>query len=381
MPPLRNFATEKSSALAAKGQGRALRTSARGEGAVVERNGKQLISFSCNDYLGLSHHPRVIAAAQEALARYGAGAGASRLVTGNHPLYEELERKLAAWKGCEAALVFGSGYLANLGIIPALAGRGDLILADKLAHACILDGARLSGAKLLRFAHNDVAHLRTLLETDRAAHAHCLIVTDGVFSMDGDVAPVAALAALAREHDAWLMVDDAHGLGVLNGGRGSTSGVEVDVVMGTLSKALGGYGGYVCGSTALIEYLISAARSLVFSTGLPPAAIAAASVAMDIIAEQPELSEKPLHNARLFTKILGLPPAQSAIVPVILGDAARALAASAILEEEGVLVTAIRPPTVPEGTARLRFAFSALHREEDIARVGGIVKREGWVRG
>jgi 8-amino-7-oxononanoate synthase len=336
-----------------------------------------LLSFSCNDYLNLSRHPAIIKAAVEAAQHYGVGAGASRLVTGNHPLYDELESRLARLKGTEAACVFGSGYLANIGIIPALAGSGDLILVDELSHACIHAGAKLSGATVQRYRHGDVAHAEALLAEHRGRHAHALIATDGVFSMDGDLAPLEDLSALALRHDAWLLADDAHGLGVVGHGRGSAfanGGAEVPLQMGTLSKAVGAYGGYLCASQAVINLMRTRARSFTYSTGLPPPVIAAAIAALDLIERDRALTEEPLHKARLFTRALNLPEAQSAIVPVIVGEAEAALAASEMLENEGFLVVAIRPPTVPAGTARLRFAFTALHPEAEIERLAGIVR-------
>ena len=224
----------------------------REDGIWVERDGRRLLSFSCNDYLNLTQHPAVKQAAIAAIERYGAGSGASRLVTGNHPLYAELETRLARIKQTEAACVFGSGYLANAGIIPVLIGRDGLVLVDELSHACIYAGAQLSRGKVMQFRHNDVAHARELLAEHRAAHDHALIVTDGVFSMDGDLAPLAELNALANDYDAWLMSDDAHGLGVVGGGRGSSfvgnTHIPIPLQMGTLSKAVGAYGGYLCAS-------------------------------------------------------------------------------------------------------------------------------------
>jgi 8-amino-7-oxononanoate synthase len=336
-----------------------------------------LLSFSCNDYLNLSRHPDIVAAAIEATRRYGVGAGASRLVTGNHPLYAQLESRLARLKGSEAACVFGSGYLANTGIIPALAGPEDLILIDELSHACIHAGARLSGARLQRYRHCDIAHAEALITEHRARHAHALIVTDGVFSMDGDLAPLKELAELAERFDAWLLADDAHGLGVVGSGRGSSFalGAGVPLQMGTLSKAIGGYGGYLCASRAVVDLMRTRARTFIYSTGLPPAVVAAAIAAVDLIAREPAYAAEPLRKAKMFTRALDLPEAQSAIVPVILGEAQAALAASHLLEQEGFLVVAIRPPTVPAGTARLRFAFTALHPDGEVERLAGIVRR------
>ena len=347
------------------------------DGIFAERGGRRLLSFSCNDYLNLSRHPAIIKAAVEAAQRYGVGAGASRLVTGNHPLYDELESRLARLKGTEAACVFGSGYLANIGIIPALAGSGDLILVDELSHACIHAGAKLSGAKVQHYRHGDVAHAEALLAEHRGRHAHTLIATDGVFSMDGDLAPLEELAAFAKRHDAWLLADDAHGLGVVGHGRGSSfanGGADVPLQMGTLSKAVGAYGGYLCASQAVVDLMRTRARPFIYSTGLPPPVVAAAIAALDLIECDRALTEEPLRKARLFTRALNLPEAQSAIVPVIVGEAEAALAASEMLENEGFLVVAIRPPTVPAGTARLRFAFTALHPESEIERLAGIVR-------
>ena len=334
-----------------------------------------VINFCSNDYLGLAQEPRLKAAAAAA-AQQGAGAGASRLVTGNHALYETLERKIAALKGTEAALVFGSGYLANLGTIPALAGPGDLILADELSHACMISGARLSGAALHLFRHNDTAHLRTLLAAHRATAEHTLILTEGVFSMDGDLSPLPDIVATARDHDAWVMTDDAHGLGVVGGGRGSAAhwGVKPDIQMGTLSKAVGSYGGYVAASRNVIDLLVNRARTLVYATGLPPSVVAASIAGLHIIARDPDLCARPLMLAQKFTAHANLPTAQSAIVPLVLGDPDAALEASRMLETQGFLVTAIRPPTVPAGTARLRITFSATHDENDVIRLADAVR-------
>jgi 8-amino-7-oxononanoate synthase len=353
------------------------------DGIWVERDGRRLLSFSCNDYLNFSQHPQVIAAAVDAIKRYGVGAGASRLVTGNHPLYEDLEIRLARLKGSEAACVFGSGYLANTGIIPAVVGSDDLVLVDELAHSCIHAGAKLSGAQVHLYRHCDPSHAETILVQHRGARKRALIATDGVFSMDGDVAPLAALVPLARRFDAWLLSDDAHGLGVVGGGRGSAfvngtalSPIDVPLQAGTLSKAVGAYGGYLCASHAVIDLMRTRARTFIYSTGLPPAIVAAAVAALELIENNPAYVAEPLRKARLFARALNLPEAQSAIVPVIVGDAAAALAASDLLRDCGFLVVAIRPPTVPAGTARLRFAFTARHDDADIARLAEIVRRQ-----
>jgi 8-amino-7-oxononanoate synthase len=377
MSSLDDFAMSKLAGLEGRHLRRRLVTTARRD-VVVERDGRRLVSFSCNDYLGLSGHPALADAARDAITQYGVGAGASRLVTGNHPLYDALESRLARLKGTAAACVFGSGYLANTGIIPALAGSGDLVLIDEFAHACLWAGARLCGATVLAFRHNDLDNLRALLDARRARHGKALILTDGVFSMDGDLAPLPALGRLAREYDAWLMADDAHGIGVVGEGRGSTfatgTAADVPLQMGTLSKAIGGYGGYLCGSVPVIELMKNRARTLIYSTALPPATVAAAIAALDLIAADPALAAVPLAKARAFTARAGLRPAASQIVPLIVGAPDAALAAARFLEAEGFLVVPIRPPTVPPGTARLRFAFTARHDDADIARLADLVR-------
>jgi len=377
MRSLDEYACEKLAGLERAGLRRSPVVTAR-DGIWAERDGRRLLSFSCNDYLNLSGHPAVIKAAIEATQRYGVGAGASRLVTGNHPLYPELEARLARLKGTEAACVFGSGYLANTGIIPALVGADDLILIDELSHACMHAGAKLSGADVLRYRHADAAHAEALLAEHRASYARALIATDGVFSMDGDLAPLQALSLLAQRFDAWLLADDAHGFGVVGDGRGSTFAdgpAEVPLQMGTLSKAVGGYGGYLCASGPVIDLMRTRARTFIYSTGLPPGTVAGAIAAIDLIEREPDYAAAPLRKARMFARALNLPEAQSAIVPVIVGKSETALAASRELADEGFLVVAIRPPTVPAGTARLRFAFTAQHPDSEIERLADAVRR------
>jgi 8-amino-7-oxononanoate synthase len=381
MKSLDKFAQAKLDDLARRQLRRALAETVREDGIWVERDGRRLLSFSCNDYLNLTQHKAVKQAAAAALERYGAGSGASRLITGNHPLYAELETRLARIKQTEAAVVFGSGYLANAGIIPVLIGRDGLVLVDELSHACIYAGAQLSRGRVLPFRHNDVAHARELLAAHRAEHDHALIVTDGVFSMDGDLAPLAELLALANEYvGAWLMSDDAHGLGVVGGGRGSSfpgnSRIPIPLQMGTLSKAVGAYGGYLCASAPVIELMRNRARTLIYSTGLPPAIVAAAIAALEVIEREPAYAALPVQKAKGFTQQTGLPDAQSPIVPVIVGGEQAALDASRMLADEGFLVAAIRPPTVPAGTARLRLTFTAQHPDDQIARLAGIVREK-----
>jgi 8-amino-7-oxononanoate synthase len=375
---LDTFATEKLSQLKRRSLLRTLVETTRTDDIWAVRAGRRLLSFSCNDYLNFSHHPAIKAAAVAAVGRYGVGAGASRLVTGNHPLFTELETKLARLKGAEAACVFGSGYLANTGIIPTLTGSSDLVLVDELAHSCMMAGGKLSGGRMLTFRHNDLAHLEELLVQHRGQHRHALIATDGVFSMDGDLAPLHGLAALAKARDAWLLSDDAHGIGVVGGGRGSSfaDGAKADVPlqMGTLSKAIGGYGGYLCASQPVIDLIKSRSRTFVYSTGLPPASVAAAIAALDLIEAEPAYAALPVAKARLFTQRLNLPEAASPIVPILIGDAKAALAASQDLENKGFLVVPIRPPTVPPGTARLRVAFTALHPDAEIERLADAIR-------
>ena len=379
MSSLDNFASAKLDRLAARSLKRTLAETDRFAATRVRRDGREMTSFCCNDYLNLSHHPKVIEAAVAATERFGAGAGASRLVTGNHSLYAELEESLARLKGTEAACVFGSGYLTNVGVIPSLVGAQDLIVADELSHACLHAGSRLSRARLEIFRHNELEHCRDTLERHRQDHEHCLILTDGVFSMDGDLAPTDALAKLAAAHDAWLMTDDAHGVGVVGDGRGSTfvgdGKADVPLQMGTLSKAIGAYGGYLCASRPVIDLIKTRARSLIYSTGLPPGAVAAAIAAVEIIETEPALVAAPLQKARLFARALNLPEPESCIVPLILGAADAALRASTSLAEAGFLVTAIRPPTVPEGTARLRFTFTAGHDDAEVERLVAAVRK------
>jgi len=378
---IKQVAGRKLAELEAGALRRVLSETERAKEGRTSRDGRQLLSFCCNDYLGLSQHPDVKRAASKAVEKYGVGAGASRLVTGNHPLYSDLENRLARLKCTETSLVFGSGYLANIGIPPVLVGKGDLILADELSHASMHAGMRASNAYTRLFRHNDIVDCHRILVQERGKYRHCLIMTEGVFSMDGDRAPLQGLCDLAEEYDAWLMTDDAHGLGVLGNGRGSAAeaGIaeRIPLQMGTLSKAVGSYGGFICAAKPVIDLLINRARSLIYATGLPPAAVAAASAALGIIEIDRDLVSIPMERAKRFTRQLCLPDPESTIVPLLAGTSENALRLSHLLEEEGFLVTAIRPPTVPEGTARLRFTFAAHHTEGDIDRLVKAVKRRG----
>jgi len=359
--------------LEARGLRRRLRRIDRREGVRACLDGRPALLLGSNSYLGLEQHPRVREAAAQAVAEWGAGSTGSRLTTGCLAPHAALEREIAEWFGAEAAVLFGSGYLANVGAIPALAGRGDLILSDALNHASLIDGVRLSRAETRIYRHADVAHAQALL-ADRGAFRHCLLVTDGVFSMDGDLAPLTALAALAEEHDAWLMVDDAHGIGVLGatgGGSAEDAGAPVPIRMGTLSKALGAEGAFIAGSAALVDWLRNRARTAIYSTAPAPASVAAARAAIQLVRESPERRATLRARAdfwRSGLRALGfnVPEGITPIVPVLLGEAGLTLEFAARLEAEGVFATPIRPPTVPDGTARLRATVSAAHSEAEL---------------
>jgi 8-amino-7-oxononanoate synthase len=346
-------------------------------GAVAIVDDRERLVFCSNDYLGLAHHPRVIEAFREG-ARSGVGSGASHLVTGHSAEHQALEEELAAFTGRERALLFSTGYMANLGVVAALAGRGDEVLEDRLNHASLLDAALLSGARFSRYPHLDSSAVEARFA--QPGEGTRLAVTDGVFSMDGDVAPLEALAASCARHGAWLMVDDAHGLGVLGAtGRGTLEhfglpAQAAPILMGTLGKALGTFGAFVAGSGELIEYLIQKARTYIYTTALPPAVAAATRAALRLVdAERWRCERVTKHVARFRDAAasagLELGASQTPIQPLILGSAARALHASDALWERGIWVTAIRTPTVPEGSARLRITLSASHSEEDIARL------------
>lgn len=362
------FAREKLEALDAAHRRRRLHPSERGMASSAMRDGQMVVSFCDNDYLGLSQHPRVIAAAGASAIRHGAGAGGSRLVGGDSPLNHELEALISDVKGLEATRVFGSGYLANVSIAPSLVGAGDVIIMDELSHACMYAGARLSGAEIRTFRHNDVAHARQLLTENRPEGSRALVMTETVFSMDGDLAPLADLNALCEAQDAWLVTDDAHGFGVVKQDN------PAPIQMGTLSKAAGVYGGYVSGPESLIDLFISRARPFVYHTGLPPQVLGAAIESLKVMRDEPELTARVMEHARSFCRIVGLPEPQSAIVPVVIGAETDALAMAETLLEEGYFVAAIRPPTVPEGTSRLRVTFSAAHEDEDVTGLANTLK-------
>ncbi|GLI08560.1 putative 8-amino-7-oxononanoate synthase [Paenibacillus tyrfis] len=357
---------------------------ASGRQGYVLRGQNTLLDLSSNDYLGLARHPAIVDAMIQALLAEGAGSGASRLVTGNRPPYSRLEDALAAWQQSEAALVFANGYMANLGVIQALAGRGDVVFSDRLNHASIVDGIGLSRAEHVRYRHNDMEHLRRLLHKHRDA-GRKLIVTDAVFSMDGDQAPLAELVALKQEYGAILMVDEAHSGGVY-GERGEglchVLGLQsgVDVHVGTFSKAFGVYGAYVSGSRVLIRWLVNKARPVIYSTALPPSVIAGIAEALKLVQTERRRRERLAASSRQFRSSLRKAGFQvgtgdSPIVPVVVGDNATALRFSSALEAEGIAAVAIRPPTVPDGTARIRFSLSAAHTPDDLADAASRIER------
>jgi len=344
-----------------------------GNRLVTSEGGRTLVDFSSNDYLGLAHHPAVAAAMSECASRSGAGSSASHLVTGHGIEHERLEEELAAFTGRERALLFSTGYMANVGVIAALADRGESVLLDRLSHASIIDGALLSGARFKRYAHADVGAAERMLNDN--PEETVLIATDGVFSMDGDIAPLARLAKAARAHDAWFVVDDAHGIGVLGkSGRGSTeelSPEDVPVLVGTLGKAFGSFGAFVAGSRDLIEYLIQKARSYIYTTALPQPVAAATRRALEIAQREPWRRERVLALTARFRKgaraaQLRLLESNTPIQPVVLGSAAASLQTQAELLEAGFRVVAIRAPTVPKGSERLRITVSAAHTEEQV---------------
>jgi 8-amino-7-oxononanoate synthase len=364
-----------------RGLYRRLRLVSGPQGPRVLLDGRPVLLLCSNNYLGLADHPRVRSAAAEAAMRWGAGAGASRLISGNMKPHRRLEQRLAEFKRYEAALLFGSGYLANTGAIAALARRGEVVFSDELNHASIIDGCRLSRAETFVYRHGDVEHLAWGLRD--AEGRGSLIVTDGVFSMDGDVAPLEELVRLARRHDCRLMVDEAHATGALGpGGRGSVAAAglsgEVDVVVGTLGKALGSYGAYVCAGRELVDYLVNTARSFIFSTAPPPPATAAALAALELLESHPHRVARLQSNAAVLREALvreglAVNDSQTQIVPVEIGGAGATMELSERALERGVFAQGIRPPTVPEGSSRLRFTVMATHRAGELERAAKLV--------
>jgi glycine C-acetyltransferase/8-amino-7-oxononanoate synthase len=372
---------ERLGELRERGLYRRLRLVSGAQGPRVLVDGRSVLLLCSNNYLGLADHPRVRTAAAEAAMREGAGAGASRLISGNMEPHCRLEDRLAAFKGYEAALLFGSGYLANTGVIAALARRGEVVFSDELNHASIVDGCRLAQAETYIYRHGDLEHLAWGLHRvgDRAA----LIVTDGLFSMDGDLAPLEGLTELARRHRCRLMVDEAHATGAVGpGGRGSVAAAglsgEVDVLVGTLGKALGSYGAYACAEQEVVDYLLNTARPFIFSTAPPPPSIAGAGAALELLETGPEQVDRLRDNASLLRAALaenGLVTrgSDTQIIPVPVGEAEAAMELCERLLERGVFAQGIRPPTVPEGSSRLRLSVMATHRPDELRRAAGLI--------
>jgi 8-amino-7-oxononanoate synthase len=356
-------------------------------GPRVTIDGRQVLLLASNDYLGLAAHPRMKARAQEAIEQWGTGAGASRLISGTTTLMDELEAALARFKETEAALVFNTGYMANAGLLQALAGHEDVIFSDELNHASIIDGCRLSRARIEVYPHRDTHVLEGLLKKYGPARRR-IIITDGVFSMDGDLAPLTELAELGSRHDASLIVDDAHGTGVLGPkGRGTLeyfglAGRPDIIVMATLGKALGSFGACVAGSSKLREYLINRARSFIFTTALPPSAAAAALEALRILEDEPELRTSLAENARFLREGLtargfNTLDSRTQIIPLLIGEPEKAVAMARSLFDEGIFIQAIRPPTVPQGSSRLRITVMAGHRQQDMAWALDMLEKTG----
>jgi 8-amino-7-oxononanoate synthase len=346
------------------------------------QDGRTILNFSSNDYLDLASHAEVRQAAADAALRFGAGSTASRLMSGHSDLHAMLEQELAKLAEREAALVFGSGFLCNVGVLTALLGRGDTVYGDKLNHASLIDGVRLSEAESCRYRHNDPEHLESLLQ-QRADEGLHVVVTESVFSMDGDLAPLAEISRLAHHYGAMLVVDEAHALGVFGergGGLAENLPPELrpDLLVGTLGKALGSYGGFCAGSADLKDYLVNSARSFIFSTALPPPVVAAATVSARLVRSTPGWGPELLRRARFLGRQLNaggfnLPEPVSQIIPIQVGENQPALALAQAIRDRGILVTAVRPPTVPAGTARLRLSVTLAHQEEDLAHAAAVI--------
>jgi glycine C-acetyltransferase len=355
-------------------------------------DGKKVINLASNNYLGLTTHPKLREAALQATRKYGVGSGAVRTIAGTMKIHMELEEKIARFKNVEACVVFQSGFAANAGTVSAVLGKEDFIISDQLNHASIIDGARLSRAKILVFNHKDVAHAEQQLANIKDQPGRKLLITDGVFSMDGDIGPLPGLCDLAEKYGAIMMVDDAHASGVLGrNGRGTIDHFQqhgrVDIQVGTLSKAIGALGGYVCGTRDLIDYLYHRARPFLFSTSHPPSVAATCIAAFDVLEQEPERIENLWENTRFWKKELGLlgfdiggrttPASETPITPIIIGDGARTMEFSRELFKEGVLGTGIAYPTVPEGKARIRTIMTATHTKDELQRALEVLKKAG----
>ena len=365
------------------------------EGAIdttVSIDGKEIILLSSNNYLGLATHPRLLNAASSALRQYGTGACASRLIAGNMEIHEELEKKIAQFKGCQSAILFSTGYMANIGLISSIARTGDLILSDELNHASIIDGCRLSGAEVRIYPHKDVTRLKAILlrnnsDSSHSGHRRTFIITDGVFSMDGDIAPLPDILETAVESDAFVIVDDAHSTGVLGeNGRGTAEHFGLNdnriIHMGTFSKALGSMGGYVAGSEVIIEYLRNKARSFIYSTALPPSVCAASMAGIEAVEQEPWIRRRLWRNVLIFQKGLrdlgfNTLGSRTQIIPICIGDTDLTMDFAATIFEKGIYAPGIRPPTVPEGTSRIRASVMASHTKQQIERVLSVFESEG----
>ena len=389
MNPFDDELCRRLEALREQGLRRELRRVDSPQSPRVQIGGKAYLNFSSNDYLGLANHPALKDAASKAVKKFGAGAGASRLICGSLAPFHELEETLANFKGTQAALTFSTGYAAALGTITALVGKNDIIIIDKLVHACIVDAAKLSGAKLRVFDHNDLNDLESILKwatKARSKETQILIATESIFSMDGDAAPLREIVALKERHDAWLLVDEAHATGLYGkNGRGLAEEFDVrdriEIQMGTLGKALGASGGYICGSRALVDFLVNRARSFIFSTAPVPAAATAATAGILLVQSEAgkSLKEKLWTRVREFQSAIADPPSPipSAIVPLLIGDETKAVELAAKLREQGIFIPAIRYPTVARGGARLRVTLTAAHAAKDVAELLGALRTLG----
>jgi len=384
-----NFIDEEIDQIKREGLYRRMRPVSGHQGPRITIDGKECVNLCSNNYLGLANNPKLKQAAIEAIQKYGCGSGASRLVCGNFKLYEELEYKTARFKKQDAALVFNSGYAANLGIITALAGAGDIIFSDKLNHASIVDGVLLSRAQFKRYPHKDMAALEEMLKSDKSkvtSHRK-LIITDSLFSMDGDIAPLPEIVELAKKFNAMVMVDEAHATGVFGEGRSGLVehfGLEdgIDIQMGTFSKAFGSLGGYVAGKTALIDYLINRSRPFIYTTALTPSVLASNMAALDIVEKDTWMAKALWENIRFLRKALidlgfNLVSSESQIMPILISEPEAAVKFSDALFEEGVFIQAIRPPTVPKGQARLRLTVMATHKKQDMETAVSALEKTG----
>ena len=361
------------------------------DSVLIERGAQKFISFCSNDYFGLAHNSLVKKAAIAAINKYGVGSGASRYVSGNNSLYRKLEKRIARMKNCDDAMVFSSGYQTAIGVVPALVGEGDLVVADKLIHSSLLDGVKLAGAKLVRFCHNDVGHCEELLQANKLQYKKILIITETVFSMDGDVGKVSELQKIARKNNCMLLTDAAHDIDFVGfighktkiisaenspvKDSASNKNHDLYLQMGTLSKAAGSFGGYISGNKIMIDYLRNFAKSAIYTTALPPAILAASLQSLKII-EKKKLGKKVLENAQYFCELMNLPQPQSAIIVIKIGDNKKVLQIAENIAKQGFLISAIRPPTVEPKGARLRITFSAAHKKSQIKQLSQLLLQE-----